>query len=1012
MFGFRDQERSVAVASESTDAEWVLDFAPAVAIAPKPDFAVVEMTKVLPEVHEDKEPPKEPAEPQPPEETSFIVNGSVSAGLETPAEQDAGYIAKIIDTENAGMKAAGLQAPVPGTGGGSFGKGTKFGKGMGKSPFGRTPREGGRAAAMLAKMPKDQREKILKKLKDGRGLSATNFGNRKRKGQPGIRGTVYYTAANSALDARSFSITGLSFDKPSYAQNRLGVMVGGPLRIPKLIDLPRTSFTLSYNLNYNRGPFNSFGTVPSALDRAGDFSQAQVRGPVRVFDPQSGAPFPENRIPQSRFAPAASGLLRYLPLPNRPGDVQNYQYVTSADRKAADFSVRINQPLSQKNRLSGGVSWQRRENENPTLFGFLDEISGKGYTVDLGWSFTLGPKKINDFRLRVNRDRNETVPYFAYRENVAASLGIHGPSDKPVNWGPPNLSFTNFASLSDGNPILRRNQNVSLIESVSIVQKQHTIQGGIEFRWAQINTNTDQNARGAFTFSGLMTSNLVNGQPTPGTGFDFADFLLGFPQSSSIRYGATDTYFRSNVYAAWVQDEWRAKSNLTLNLGVRYEYYSPFYEKFGHLANLDVAPAFTGVAVVTPGAAGPYTGVFPGGLVDPDPNNIAPRIGFAWRPRPKSRMHVRGGYSQFYDGATYANIAVRLAAQPPFASTASTQTSLNRRLTLQDGFGSTPGKQVNNTFAVARNYRVPYAQTWNISIQQEAGRGLVFEAGYTGTKGTRLDVLRLPNRAMPGSSLTAEQRRMIGNAVGFTFDSSEGNSIYHGALFRFTRRLQKGVSFTATYQWAKSIDNASSVGGAGSVVAQNDRNLAAERGLSVFDQRHNVTISNIVNSPFGDTAFWLRDRSWASRLLKDWNLATSLTARSGTPFTARVLGNIADAGGTGAVGSGRADATGESVTSGTGFFNRAAFATPPSGRFGNAGRNTIPGPSFAVMNVSFGRTFNISDRRKLEFRIQSENATNHVNFTSIATVVNARNYGLATNAGQMRTMNMTLRYRF
>ena len=153
-----------------------------------------------------------------------------------------------------------------------------------------------------------------------------------------------------------------------------------------------------------------------------------------------------------------------------------------------------------------------------------------------------------------------------------------------------------------------------------------------------------------------------------------------------------------------------------------------------------------------------------------------------------------------------------------------------RRLTIQDGFGNDPTKEVTNTFAVARNYVLPYAQTWNFALQDEFKGGIVVEANYLGTKGTRLDVLRLPNRAAPGSPLTAEQRRQIGNAVGFTFDSSEGNSIFHAVQLRVIRRLRRGLSTNIFYTFSKSIDNASSIGGAGNIVAQDDRNLAAERG--------------------------------------------------------------------------------------------------------------------------------------------------------------------------------------
>ena len=419
----------------------------------------------------------------------------------------------------------------------------------------------------------------------------------------------------------------------------------------------------------------------------------------------------------------------------------------------------------------------------------------------------------------------------------------------------------------------------------------------------------------------------------------------------------------------------------------------PFTEKYGHLANLDIAPNFTGVQVVLPGQSG-----FPDALIDSDKNNFAPRLGFAYRPMKNKRLQVRGGYSIFYDGTAYNTIAVRLAGQPPFASTGSLQTSPTRVLTIQDGFGNDETKEVTNTFAVSRAYLLPYAQTWSVAVQDEF-KGIVVEANYLGTKGTRLDVLRLPNRAAPGSPLTAEDRRQIGNAVGFTFDSSEGNSIYHAIQLRLIRRLRRGLSTNVFYTFSKSIDNASSIGGSGNVVAQDDRDLSAERGLSIFDRRHQLTWMSMVNSPFGERGFFLKDRSFAARMLQDWNLSTSVTARSGAPLTARVLGNVSDSAGTGAVGSGRADATGVDVSNGSGFFDLSAFTLPPSGRFGNAGRNTISGPGLFSLDVSLGRAFTLSDRKRLEFRVSSVNVLNNVNYSSLATVVNAVELRIADRDG-------------
>jgi len=291
-------------------------------------------------------------------------------------------------------------------------------------------------------------------------------------------------------------------------------------------------------------------------------------------------------------------------------------------------------------------------------------------------------------------------------------------------------------------------------------------------------------------------------------------------------------------------------------------------------------------------------------------------------------------------------------------------------------------------------------------------RSWLVEAGYLGTKGTRLDIQRLPNRAAPGSPLTSEQRRLISDAVGFTFDSSEGNSILHAAQFRFVRRFQKGLSFNAFYSFAKSIDNASTFGGGTGVVAQDDRNLSAERGLSSFDARHTFRLSYLLLSPVGDQGSPIPARGPIGVLTKNWVFMGSLRATSGGWLTARVLGNRSDSGGSGAVGSGRADSTGQDVSSESGFFNLAAFAVPAPTAFGNAGRNTIPVPPMLVLNLAVGRTFVFDERRSIEFRVDSNNVGNFVNISRFGTTVNSSIYGVATTARSMRTMSASLRLRF
>jgi hypothetical protein len=781
----------------------------------------------------------------------------------------------------------------------------------------------------------------------------------------------------------------------------MGAVLGGPLRIPKLLKGENTSFFLNFFLTRARNPYQGVATLPTLQERSGDFSQSFTRTPVRIFDPATGAPFEGNRIPLDRINPAAAGLLSLIPLPNHPGQVQNYQILASHPQNTANLSLRLNQNVTRRDRLAFNIGVQDRSGENVQLFGYRDETSGFGANADVTYTRNLGQRTINVLRVNFNRNRSTTTPYFAYKSDVASGLGIRGTAPDPINFGPPNLAFTNFGGLTDASPVLNRVQSLGFTESVSTVIKQHNLSAGMSLTRSQLNVRTDSNARGSFSFSGLETSAFdAGGLPISGTGYDFADFLLGLPQSSSVRFGTSSNYFRGNVWGAFIQDDWRARSNVTLSVGLRYEYYSPLSEKYGHLANLDLAPGFTAAAVVTSGQTGPFSGALPASLLRPDRNNLAPRVGLAWKPA--KTMQVRASYGVYYNSTVYNQIASRLASQPPFADTETLTTSLADPLTLQNGLAThRSGKLILNTFAVDPNYRVGYAQTWSSSVQNEFKQGFFVELGYLGTKGTRLDLQGLPNRAAPGSPLTAEQRRQIGNAVGFTFENSNGDSIYHALQVRLNRRFRKGLSFQSFYTFAKSIDNSSTFGGAGNTVAQDNNNLRAERGLSSFDQRHTLNMSSTLSMP-----------KIENRFAKNWTLTGSMTYGSGTPLTARVLGNQADTAGTGSVGSGRADSTGLPVTDGNGLFNLAAFAIPPGGRFGNAGRNTIPGPSTWSLNSGLSRTFSLTERRRLEFRLEANNLTNHVNYTNLNTIVNASNYGLPLAAGPMRSLTANFRFRF
>lgn len=942
---------------------------------------------------------------------AFQVSGSLSQGLAQNAQPDFGMMmGPGMPGGPGGGDFGGQNGPGGAPGGGPGGGGGFGGPGGGPGGGGFGGRGGGGFGGPGGNRRQGQ----------GQGRPGAQFGNRRAPSQ--IHGMMFMTLANSVANAKPYSFTGQEAPQPPYASARFGFLVGGPLVIPKIVKDTSTFFYINYTGTRSRQPYEAVETVPTADERIGDFSQAfQSKGtPVQIFYPGTSTPFPNNMIPANMLNAAAIKLLNdYIPLPNQPGlTLNNYQYFASPPNNTDNGNARVMRNVGKNDRLAYHISFQRRDADNAQPFAFFDAASGYGIQTDLTWTHNFTPATILSSMVSFNRNRNQTTPFFAYGPDVAAELGIAGTSTNPVDYGPPNLNFTNFGSLSDGQPILTRNQSQGLTESVILSRGKHTLTVGAQYSRNDTSTTTQQNGRGTFNFNGEATSELsANEQPVQGTGFDFADFLLGMPQSASIQYSPA-MYFKQNNWNGYVLDDWKVTANLTLNLGLRYEFFDPLQEKYNEMANLDIAPGFTNVAPVAPSVAGPYSGSFPPGLINPDYRNFSPRVALAYKvPFIKRSTIIRSGYGIYYNGQSYIPFGLKLAQQPqppglaPFAVSESVNTSVEVPLTLEDALVAVSPQAIKNTFAVDRDYRTPYAQTWNLTIQHDLGSGFFMEVGYLGTKGTRLDVLMLPNEGPPGTEFKSGTQ--LANATGFTYDAPVGDSSFNALQTHLMRRLRGGISMNARYTFSKSIDDASSFGGVGATVAQNWLDLAAERGLSSFNRTHVFTMSFVYTSPFGNPNSRFVSSGWGGRFLRNWTLSGGITAESGTPLTARVLGNETQLAQTNGTGSERADATGLPVESGSGFFNLAAFTVPPAGQFGNAARNTIPGPDLVSVNAAFGRSFQFGDtRRRLEFRAEANNVLNQVNITNVATVVNATNYGLPTAASTMRTMDIVMRFRF
>ena len=879
----------------------------------------------------------------------------------------------------------------------------------------------------------------------GFGGGPGGFGGMRGGGR--IQGSANYNLGGSMFDAAAYPLNGRVREEPDYVQQRYGSSFGGPLTIPHIFNGgTRTSFFLNYSGNHSRTPVDSYSTVPTLAARSGDFSGASAV----VIDPLTGQPFANNHLPQSRIDPAAQTLLAFIPKPNILGDTQNFHYVTANSSNSNDVNLRVTHifgaqpqrgggrgrggfppgggrggpggpggfgpggpggrqgrgPQPTRSVLNASVSYRESSSASSSTFPTIGGSAGTaGWNVPVSWMLTKG--RINNvLTVTYNRNSSTSTNLYAYNTNVVGEAGIEGVSSDPFDWGVPGLSFTTVADLRDRTPSRRIDQRIQISNSTMRSWGRHAVRWGGEFRYLRLDSLSNSNPRGSFVFTGLYTSALANGRAVPGTGLDLADFLLGYAQQASVQYGPGDLKMRGRDWSLFLQDDWRMRSNVTLNYGLRYEYVSPYYEANNHLVNLDVNSDFTAAVPVEAGGTGEFTGAVPTSLVEADRNNVAPRIGLAWRARPGTT--VRAGYGVNYNLGAYGTIAQKLAAQPPFAVTSTSLGTAVVPLLLVDPFAQVDSATTTNSFGIDRTYDLGVAQIWNADIQKDLPRNLTVSLGYTGTKGSNLDIQRAPNRN-PDGGLRIE------GVQPFLWQSSEGQSTLHSLSVRARKRLSRGISFGGAYVWSRAYDNASSFGGGGGTVAQNDQDLEAEWGRSSFERRHAVNADYTIELPWGTGRHWLNNTSMLAQLFGGWSWSGAFVAQSGGPFTPRVTGNYVDVG-SGVNGTLRADYDGSDISvsdpTTLRYFNTDAFSIPAQGTFGNAARNLIIGPGSHNLNMNLSKNVNFGRTRGVNIRVQASNVLNTVQFSSIDSSVNSPTFGQVTAVRPMRSVQLILRFRF
>jgi hypothetical protein len=869
------------------------------------------------------------------------------------------------------------------------------------------------------------------------------FGNRRSNSRALYNGGFAAIVDNSALDARPYSLSGLDTPKPSYNRVTAIVTLGGPLRIPHL--LPRgPTFFVAYEWTRNHTAATEPGLVPTEAERTGDLSGLinPLGQPLIVYDPATGLPFPGNVVPVSF---QAQSLLQLYPLPNISGNsLYNYQVPVLNSQHQDALLSRLDKTLGHRDTLYGGFNFQSVRAGNTNLFQFVDTTDTLGINANINWSHHFNHHIFGNSSYRFSRLRTHIVPYFESRQNISGEAGISGNNQDPANWGPPSITFSSgITPLMDEQSSFNRNRTDGFSGSVGVYRGRHNITVGGDLRKQQYNDFFQQDPRGTFTFTGAATQGTSNSVTASGS--DLADFLIGVPDTSSIAFGNADKYLRQTVYDAYVTDDWRILTNLTINAGLRWDYGEPITEIHGRLVNLDVAPGFSDVRpVLGSDPIGPLTGShYPSSLIRPDKRGFEPRVGISWRPIPASTIVVRAGYGIYDDTSVYQTAALNMAQQAPLSKSLSVENSGSCRLTLANGFEPCPSI-TENTFAIDPNFRIGYAQTWNLAIQRDLPAALQMTATYLGVKGTRGVQQFLPNTYPIGAA-----NPCLSCQAGFVYQASGGDSTRESAQLQLRRRLRNGFTASLLYTFSKSIDDDAFLGGQGHVssssqtaappggqgpnsgggsggsltsssttqsasptpaIAQNWLDLRAERSLSSFDQRHLLNLQAQYTSGEGLGGGTLLG-GWRGRVLKEWTIVATSVIGSGLPETPIYLAAVP---GTGSTGTIRPDPTGAPITLSQGrqHLNPAAFGAPLIGQWGTAGRNSITGPNQISLDSSLARTFRPSGRFFLDAKVAATNLLNHPVFTGWNTTVNSTQFGLPLSPNAMRSLETSLRLRF